>query len=251
MSYHPGKFAWFEHVSTDTAKAKQFHEQLFGWQVKSFAPGGYEVIHNGESFIGGVVAAEPGMPNYWRGWMSVDDVDDRYRAAVAAGARAVMPPTDFPGVGRGATLVDPTGALVSIWKGLEGDRPDEDETAVGDWCWNELATPDPKKALEFYESVFGYTHDDMDVGPEGPYHILKGADGVARGGVMKTSSDAMPAMWVPYVRVEDADAIAARVAPLGGRLMLAPTNIENVGRIGMLYDPLGAPLGFIKTVVKA
>jgi predicted enzyme related to lactoylglutathione lyase len=181
----------------------------------------------------------------------VDDDDARHRAALDAGAREVMPPRDFPGVGRGATLVDPTGALVSIWKGLQGDRPDAPDTPVGDWVWNELATPDPAKALAFYESVFGYAHEDMDLGGEGRYHILKSADGVARGGIMKTPHDAQPAMWVPYVRVEDADAIASRVAPLGGRLLLAPTRIENVGRVGMLADPLGAPLGFVTTEVTA
>ena len=250
MAFHYGKFAWFEHVSNDTAKARQFYEQLFGWKVKSFAPGSYEVIHNGEDFIGGIVAAEAADPAHWRSWLSVPDVDDRYAAGIAAGAQAVMPPRDYPGIGRGATLRDPTGARVSIWKGASGDRPDVDAVKDGDFDWNELATPDPQRALAFYESVFGCTHEDWDMGEAGMYHVIKDAAGRPRGGMMKGHEGA-PAAWVPYVKVEQADETAARVGPLGGSLLLTPIDVKEVGRIAILSDPFGAPLGFIQPAVKA
>ena len=248
---HIGKFAWFEHVGADPAKARQFYEELLGWKVKSFEPGGYEVIHNGADFVGGVVAADAGTPNHWRSWLSVADVDDRFRAALAAGAKAVLQPVDYPGIGRGATVLDPTGARVSIWKGAQGDRPDVEKVASGDFDWNELVTPDPQKALAFYEGVFGYTHMDWDMGPIGMYRILQDAGGKARGGIIKTEKDGDPALWVPYVKVEDADAIAARVTPLGGTLVQKVADVPEVGRVGMFRDPLGAALGFIQPVVKA
>lgn len=251
MAYHFGKFAWFEHVSGDTAKTRQFYESLLGWNVKAFSPGGYEVIHNGEQFIGGVVAAEPGTPSHWRSWLSVPDVDDRYAAALAAGAQSVLAPRDWPGAGRGAIVLDPTGARLSIWKGAQGDREDVDPVPAGDFDWNELTTRDPARALTFYETVFGYTHDDWDMGPQGTYHVLKGPDGRMRGGIMKAPDANVPPMWAPYVKVEDAAATAARVAPLGGRLLLEPVDVKDVGRVAMLADPLGAVLGFIQPVVKA
>jgi hypothetical protein len=240
MASHFGKFAWFEHVSNDTAKARQFHESLLGWKVKALEPGGYEVIHNGEEFIGGIVAAEAGTPNHWRSWLSVPDVDDRYGAALAAGAASVLAPRDWPGIGRGATVLDPTGARVSLWKGAQGDRDDAEKVAAGDWDWNELSTPDPARAVAFYEAVFGYTHEDG---------IFKGRDGRARGGVRKQTEGAP--MWVPYVKVEDTAATAAKVAPLGGSLLLDPIDVKDVGRAAMLADPLGAVLGLIQPVVKA
>lgn len=251
MAYHFGKFAWFEHVSRDTATAKEFYGSLLGWQVKAFAPGAYEVIHNGEQFIGGVVAADDGTPNHWRSWLSVPDVDDRHAAALAAGAQPVLAPRDWPGIGRGATVLDPTGARVSLWKGAQGDRDDAQRVAAGDWDWNELATPDPARALAFYESVFGYTHEDWDMGASGMYHVLKGPDGVARAGVMKAPHEGMPALWTPYVKVEDTAATVAKVAPLGGTLLLEPKDVKDVGRIAILADPLGAVLGLIQPVVKA
>ena len=250
MGYHYGKFAWFEHVSNDLGKARQFYEQLFGWKVKSFAPGAYEVIHNGDEFIGGMVAAEPGLRAHWRSWLSVPDVDESYRAAMGAGAQTVAAPHDYPGIGRGAILHDPGGARLAIWKGATGDRPDVDTVKTGDFDWNELSTPDPAKALAFYESVFGYTHEDWDLGEAGMYHVIKDASGRARGGVMKAHEGA-PAAWVPYVKVEGADETASRVGPLGGDLLVKPMDVKEVGRIAILSDPFAAPLGFIQPAVKA
>jgi len=251
MPHLYGKFAWFEHVSADPARARQFYEELLGWKVRSYAPGGYEVIHNGADFIGGVAAAEDGAPDHWRAWLSVPDVDDRYQAALAAGAKPAMPPRDWPGIGRGATVIDPTGARLSLWKGAQGDRPDVESPAAGDWDWIELATPDPARALAFYEGVFGYTHADWDLGDHGTYHVLRDAQGKSRAGVMKAAAEHPGALWVPYVKVEDADAIAARVAPLGGTLAQPPAEVPGVGRAGLLLDPLGAALGFIQPAVKA
>jgi hypothetical protein len=251
MAHHFGKFAWFEHVSNDASKARQFYEDLLGWKVKAFSSGGYEVIHNGADFIGGVVAADSGTPNHWRSWLSVPDVDDRFQAALAAGAKPLMQPVDYPGIGRGATVLDPTGARVSIWKGLQGDRPDVERVAAGDFDWNELATPDPVKAIAFYESLFGYTHVDWDMGPAGTYYVLQDPGRRMRGGVTKMQDTSSTPMWVPYVKVENADAIAARVAPLGGTLAEKVADVPEVGRVGMLVDPTGATLGFIQPVVKA
>lgn len=248
MPHMQGKFVWFEHVSPDPARARQFYEGLLGWKVAGDAE--YPEIDNAGTPIGGMVAGDDGTPAHWRSWLSVPDVDDRYRAAIAAGATAAMPPRDFP-VGRGATVIDPTGARISIWKDASGDRADAESTAVGDWEWNELATPDPRKALDFYQTAFGFLHRDFDMGPGGMYHVLTDLKGLPRGGVMKSPDASAPAMWVPYVKVEDADAIAARVAPLGGKLCLDPHDVPGVGRVGMLLDPLGASLGFICPEVTA
>jgi predicted enzyme related to lactoylglutathione lyase len=122
---------------------------------------------------------------------------------------------------------------------------------VGDWCWNELSTPDVQRSLAFYAGVFGYRQAAMPRPQGGSYFILNSADGRSRAGVSQAQDPGGPAMWRPYVRVEDSDAIAARVAPLGGKLSMVPVDIPGVGRIGALADPLGAVLGFIQPAVRA
>ena len=251
MSYHPGKFNWFEHLSSDTAKARLFYQALFGWKVTQVAGAGrsYDMIENAGEGIAGFLPAPPGVPNHWASYLSVRDVDASFKAALAAGAKAYMQPRDFPGAGRGATIADPTGAVVSLWKSAQGDREDRDPVPAGDWVWNELLTPDVAGALAFYEGVFGFTHEEMKTGPQGAYYVLKGPDGQARAGLMKAPHADTPPMWLPYVRVEEADATAARVAPLGGTLMMAPQDVPTVGRIAALVDPLGASIAFIQPAV--
>lgn len=247
MSYHPGKFIWFEHLSSDPVKAHRFYEALFGWKVTPMPMGehSYDMIQNGEQRIGGMLKAPPGVPPQWVSYLSVRDVDASYNAALAAGAKSAMEPRDFPPIGRGAGIVDPTGAALSLWKGADGDREDQVNTPVGDWVWNELMTPDVAKALAFYERVFGYTHDEMN-GLKGKYYILKTPDGKGRAGLMQVPHRDMPPIWMPYVRVERADATAARVSPAGGKLVMEPQDVPNVGRICALLDPLGAAMAFIQ-----
>ena len=156
-----------------------------------------------------------------------------------------MPPTDFPPVGRGATLADPTGAVFSIWTSAQDDRADAEKTPVGDWHWNELMTPDEKKALAFYEGVFGYTHDSMDMGPQGTYYLLKKGE-VMRGGLMRSPMPDTPPLWMPYVAVADCDATAAKASSLGAQVIVPPTDIPNVGRFAALIDAQGACIAFMK-----
>ena len=52
MSYTPGRFVWFEHLSNDIPKARAFYEKLFGWNAETMPMAGtdpYVMIHNGEA----------------------------------------------------------------------------------------------------------------------------------------------------------------------------------------------------------
>ena len=250
MSHLPGKFVWFEHVSGDIARARAFYEPLLGWRSETMPMGegfDYPMIMNGAAAIGGY-HADSSQPSRWVSHLSVDDVDQRCAAALAAGARPLMPPRDFGQVGRGAAVVDPTGAAVNLWRGNGDDPADTETVPVGGWFWNELSTPDAPKALAFYESVFGFSHDSMDMGPGGLYHVLKSADGKMRAGLMQSPAPEVPPMWLPYVKVADCDASAAQAAALGGQVMMAPADIPNVGRFAVICDPLGAALALMKPV---
>lgn len=248
MPHLPGKFVWFEHVSQDVAKASAFYRSLFGWSIDRVTMGdqSYDMIMNGADGLGGLRAGDAGMPSHWASYLSVADVDASFAAAKQAGAQPLLPPTDFGPVGRAAAVSDPTGAAVCLWKGAEGDRPDVDPIPIGDWYWNELWTQDPPRALAFYEKVFGYGRDSMDMGPAGMYYMLNSGD-KARAGVFKPSDAKAPPLWVPYVHVADCDASAAKAKQLGAQMIIVPpTDIPGVGRFSVFVDPLGAILGIIR-----
>ncbi|MFZ2651438.1 MAG: VOC family protein [Burkholderiaceae bacterium] len=249
MNHLPGKFVWFEHVSNDIAKARAFYQPLLNWHIEAMPIGDqtYHMILSGAEGIGGFRTALPGVPSHWSSYLSVEDVDKSFAAATKAGAKTLMAPTDFAPVGRGATIADPTGAALSLWKSAQGDRADAEKTPLGDWFWNELWTPDAKGALAFYETVFGFSHETMDMGAQGSYYLLKGKDGKMRGGLMQSNPPKAAPMWLPYVQVADCDASAAKAKQLGARdIVVPPTDIANVGRFAVLIDPRGAALAIMR-----
>jgi predicted enzyme related to lactoylglutathione lyase len=242
-----GKFVWFEHQSDDPEKAQAFYEPLFGWQVQP-APmngGPYRMIQSGDTGIGGLVTGTKGQRARWRSYVSAEDVDATYATAVAAGARAVTPPTDYPPMGRGATIVDPTGAELSLWRSDRAVRADAEHVPPGEWYWNELWTVDAKAAVAFYEQVLGYAHEEMNMGEHGTYYVLK-SQGRARGGVFQSPNERTPSIWMPYVHVVDCDATAARAERQGATIFMPPIDVAGVGRFGAMFDPQGAAVAFIK-----
>ena len=111
----------------------------------------------------------------------------------------------------------------------------------GAFSWNELMTDDVDGAVAFYEKVFGWEVESMEM-PNGPYKFVK-VDGEGMGGIMGIPPDApegMPPAWNSYVTVDDVDRRAAQATELGGTILVEPFDIPNVGRICVFKDPQGA-----------
>ena len=112
-------FGWAELNARGVDRALPFYEKVFTWAPK--AVGSPEQPYtefqlNGRSIAGGtemnpMVPAE--VPSYWQVYFSVDDVDATHAKAVAAGARELLAPMDFPG-GRMSILSDPQGASFGL-----------------------------------------------------------------------------------------------------------------------------------------
>jgi predicted enzyme related to lactoylglutathione lyase len=113
--------------------------------------------------------------------------------------------------------------------------------APGTFCWAEVATSDTSRAKEFYRALFGWTADDHP-SDHGTYTILKhgGRDVVGLYELMpEQKSQGVPPHWMPYVLVKDCDATSGRVEELGGRLIVGPTDVMDMGRMSVLADPTG------------
>ena len=115
----------------------------------------------------------------------------------------------------------------------------------GAFSWFELMTSDVDGAKRYYSNLFGWNTEDMNMN-DMDYTVVKiGDDGL--GGIMKTppQAEGMPPNWGVYVTVDDIDATARKAEELGGKILVPPTDIPNVGRFSVIQDPQGAVLSAI------
>jgi hypothetical protein len=57
------------------------------------------------------------IPDSWLVYFGSSDVDADAKKAADLGATVVVEPTDIPGTGRFAVLIDPQGAAFALFKG--------------------------------------------------------------------------------------------------------------------------------------
>jgi predicted enzyme related to lactoylglutathione lyase len=113
----PGAFTWSELTTSDMAKSKAFYSEVFGWGwggAEEYA----EAQVAGRS-IGGVrprpPEMPPEMPDSWLVYFGTADVDADAKRAADLGATVIVGPTDIPGTGRFAVLMDPQGAAFALF----------------------------------------------------------------------------------------------------------------------------------------
>lgn len=121
--------------------------------------------------------------------------------------------------------------------------PNIDHHAPGTFTWIELATDDQNAAKGFYSSLFGWTINDMPIGPNDLYTIFRidGRDAAA-GYTMRADEQAMgiPPHWNLYIAVASVDESVKKVPDLGGKVIAPPFDVMDAGRMAVIQDPTGA-----------
>jgi uncharacterized protein len=120
--------------------------------------------------------------------------------------------------------------------------PHIDQHPPGAFCWIELGTSDQAAAKNFYGTLFGWSANDMPMGPEGVYTIfqLEGRDAAAGYTLHPERQKGVPPHWMLYIGVANADESAARAAELGAKLLMPPFDVFDAGRMAVVQDPKGA-----------
>ena len=113
--------------------------------------------------------------------------------------------------------------------------------AKGTPIWYEYLAADIGPAQDFYTGLLGWTAADSGV-PGMDYRIASAPDGVNIAGLMQQPEGMTgDPVWLVYFATDDVDATAASAASLGGKVLMPPMSIPNVGRMAMLADPQGHP----------
>jgi predicted enzyme related to lactoylglutathione lyase len=119
-----------------------------------------------------------------------------------------------------------------------------EQPTPGRFFWMEYLANDADSAVAFYSSLAGYESGVTQTEHGIAYHVLR--RGRSRAGVLKSPFDGVRPVWLPYVLVDDPAALAARVASLGGRVILAPRPEIRRGSLAVVADPSGAALALQK-----
>ncbi|MBO0901425.1 VOC family protein [Cellulomonas sp. zg-ZUI222] len=237
---------WADLTVTELGPTQRFYGGLLGWQLSIGGPetGGYVTATVDGHVVAGIKVADVPRPAGWCVYLATDDLVQSVERAVAAGATVVLDPVTELDLGRLAVLCDPTGAVVGLWEA--GTRTGWQVTDVpGTFVWAEQMSQDPDGARRFYTELFGYEQQDMSA-PDFTYTSLSvgGAPAMGVGGYGPGAGD-VPAAWTWYVAVEDADAIAPRVAELGGEVVSGPENTP-YGRMLLVRGPAGEVLALLQ-----
>lgn len=249
-SRHSGKVVWHDLLTTTPAESRKFYGDLFGWE---FAKPGIDIGFGGESaymlirhngnLIGGMVDAnalgKDENISQWITMISVSDINEAVANISNEGGKVLTPPKTLKSRGILSIVEDPTGAVFALIQAKDGDPADR-EPQHNDFLWDELWTDDVDQASDFYQSVVGYERDDHAItDTDRSYRVLTNDD-KPRAGVLANPFEGERPVWVNYIRVEDPAAVTARVAALGGKILVESQPRDIGGTVAFIAGPSGA-----------
>ncbi len=106
----------------------------------------------------------------------------------------------------------------------------------------ELSTTDLGAAKSFYQTLFDWKLDDVDMGGGMTYTLIHVGEGTG-GGMMTHPMPGAPSMWLPYVLVDDIVAATAKAKSLGATVIRDVMQVMEAGSLSIISDPTGAALG--------
>lgn len=108
--------------------------------------------------------------------------------------------------------------------------------------WFELQTTNQEAAQRFYASVLGWSFESS--GEEFGGYALALTDGAYAAGIGRIEEhDPSPPAWMVYFGVADATRMAETIVAKGGKLVVPPTSVAEMGRMLVAEDPTGAVFG--------
>jgi predicted enzyme related to lactoylglutathione lyase len=251
-TFKPGAPCWIDLGTPDQDAAGEFYGGLFGWELhedeNTEQTGGYRTAQLDGRNVGGVMRLmQEGQPPAWLTYFATDDADATAESTREAGGSVIVEPMTVLDYGRMAVLADPTGAAFGIWQaGINaGFGVVKEAGAVN---WTELNTRHPGTAKEFYDTVFGWTFEDQEFEGTGTYTAITLGEETFGGMIDITDRvpAEVPAHWLVYFTVDDAEATASAAADGGGEAVFGPQSIPKVGTIAVIKDPFGAIFAVIQ-----
>ncbi len=108
----------------------------------------------------------------------------------------------------------------------------------GTFCWHEIATTDPAKAIAFYSALAGWKAIGC---PNSAEYTEWEVGGNRIGGIRKVGEgDPTPPHWTQYIATDDIAATCTAATANGGCVLCGPNEMEGVGKFACVKDAAGA-----------
>ncbi len=132
---------------------------------------------------------------------------------------------------------------------------------VGTIWWSELVSANPERSRDFYASIAGWTPKvvsavDATRPPslgEAEYTVFM-HEGAETAGLSKyegkVANEVRPG-WFAYIQVANVDEVVLEVLKKGGKILKAPYDDSNSGRMAIVEDPDGFAVGLVTPVLTA
>jgi uncharacterized protein len=263
--YIPGVPCWVDTNQPDPEAAVAFYRGLFRWEFQDAmppdAPGRYFMarLRGGDVAAVGSQPQGAAAPAVWNTFISVLSADETAARVLTAGGRVLTEPFDVLDAGRMAVLTDTEGAVFSIWQ-AGNHKGAGIVNEPGSLNFNGLRTRDVQAAKAFYGAVFGWRTlvvrgAELWTLPGYGDHLEQRDPGLrarAAGFGAPGFEDVVAAIdpigheqggadpsWSVTFSTDDADALAARAAALGGNVLTPPLDVP-WARVTVIADPQGA-----------
>jgi predicted enzyme related to lactoylglutathione lyase len=244
----PLEFIYHELWTSDPEARLPFYRDLFGWTIVSEprSDGEFLRIHHGDSELARIVPMErDDSPDRWNVVLAFPDLDALRTRVEGAQGQVLIREQQLPGLGRAALLMDSLNGVFAAVERGSGTLPRPRSAGPGTFSWHDLLTPNLERSSRFYQSCWGivprsYSADTAHV------HRLFRSEGTDIAGLLATHDEEHPALWLPYIAVDDVVEKVEQAADAGAEVWLEPTEVAELGTFAILSDP-GRALFAVRT----
>lgn len=165
----------------------------------------------------------------------LDDVDEAYRRALAAGATSMYAPMDQPYGDREAGVVDPRGVVYFLATRMQGGpRPAGFGTVTP-----MFRASSAERLMTFLGHAFGAVEIERTASPDGVIHHAEVRLGESMIEVSDTHGEWGPTTGGFHLFVDNCDAVYERALRAGATSLYAPEDKPYGERSGGVTDPFG------------
>ena len=239
-----GTPTWITLAVPDLDRALDFYGAVFGWDFAGGPEesGGFTLcLLRGRTVAAILPSEDRSTPSAWMVHLASPDCDATVERTRSAGGSVLEAPADVLDQGRTALLRDPVGATFALWQGRRHVGC-QVVNEPGSLVRNDLVTPTPEPARQFYAAVFDFTLDRNQDMPGFDFTFLRRPDGHEVGGIVGVPGAAASA-WNTTFEAAGTDEVVRRAVAAGGTSAGAEDMLY--GRIATITDPFGAEFSVI------